>query len=352
MAKYSTPSLSSSSSSRREDVVAPAPHVGLAHPELHLLVEELHHRQRVRGAAVHAGDRDRAAAADALDGEVEGLQPVDAGPGHHRSLHLLGQQRERLLRGLRDRRAVRLHADRVDDGVGAAAVGRSRTTSGSLSEVTSSRSIVSAPRAPGRASRSGTRSTTMTSMPRSSAIRAAMSPIGPAPMTSREPPAADVGVLHGLPGGRQHVREVEEPVVRRTLRHLDRKEVGERDTQELGLAAGDLAVELAVAEQARPGAVLTVLRGLALAVQTLRAHPAGPAADVEGNDHPVAHGELGDVGADLDHGAHRLVADHVALGHEGCERVVEMEVRAAQAGRGDLDDGIGRLLDHRDPARR
>jgi hypothetical protein len=156
-----------------------------------------------------------------------------------------------------------------------------------------------------------------------------------------------VGVLHRLPRGRQHVGEEHEPVVRRTVRHLDRKEVGERDAQELGLAAWHLAVELAVAEQAGPGAVLTVLGGLALAVQTLLAHPAGPTADVEGNDHPVAHGELGDVGAHLDHGAHRLVADHIALGHEGCEGVVEMEVRAAQAGRADLDDGVGGLLDHR-----
>ena len=107
----------------------------------------------------------------------------------------------------------------------------------------------------------------------------------------RARPAAAVrhrGVLHRLPGRRQHVGEVEEAIVRRPLRHLDRAELGLRHAQELGLAAGDLAVELGVAEQRRTLALLGHLRGLALGVQVLVAHEAVPAGDVEGHDDAVA----------------------------------------------------------------
>src|SRR3546814_15771116 len=56
-----------------------------------------------------------------------------------------------------------------------------------------------------------------------------------------------------------------------------------------------LAVELGVAEEAGTGAVLTVLRGFALAVEVLVTHPAGAAGDVEGDHDPVADGDLGDL---------------------------------------------------------
>ena len=101
-----------------------------------------------------------------------------------------------------------------------------------------------------------------------------------------------VGVLQALPRGRQDVGEEEEPVVGVLVRHLDGQEVGERDAEVLRLAAGDLAVELAVAEEARAGAVLVVLRGLALAVEALVAHPARAAADVERHDDAVADLEV------------------------------------------------------------
>ena len=65
-----------------------------------------------------------------------------------------------------------------------------------------------------------------------------------------------VGVLDRLPGGRQHVGEVDEAVVGRAFGHLDRPVLRLRHAQELGLAAGHLAVELRVAEQRGAGAVL------------------------------------------------------------------------------------------------
>ena len=55
-------------------------------------------------------------------------------------------------------------------------------------------------------------------------------------------------IVHALPGRRQHVGEEHKAVIRRTLGDLDRQEVAERDTEELRLAAGDLPVELGVAE--------------------------------------------------------------------------------------------------------
>jgi hypothetical protein len=58
-------------------------------------------------------------------------------------------------------------------------------------------------------------------------------------------------VLDGLPGGRQDVGEVDEPVVRRALGDLDRRVLRLRHAQELGLPAGHRAVELGVAEQRR-----------------------------------------------------------------------------------------------------
>src|SRR3712207_6868985 len=56
-------------------------------------------------------------------------------------------------------------------------------------------------------------------------------------------------------------------------------------SQVLGLAAGHLPVELGVAEQRGAEALLAVLRGLALRLQALRAHPAGAAGDVRSEEH-------------------------------------------------------------------
>ena len=98
----------------------------------------------------------------------------------------------------------------------------------------------------------------------------------------------DVGVRDRLPGRRQHVGQVEEPLVRRPLRHLDRAELRLRHAQELGLAARHLAVQLRVAEQRRALAVLVHLRRLALRVQLLVAHAAVAAGDVERDHDPVA----------------------------------------------------------------
>ena len=104
----------------------------------------------------------------------------------------------------------------------------------------------------------------------------------------QRPTIGHVGVLNALPGGRQHVGEEHEPIVRRSFGHLDRQEVAERDAQQLGLSAGDLPVELGVAEQRRARAVLVHLGRLALGMQVVAAHPAVAAGDVERDHDPVA----------------------------------------------------------------
>ena len=103
--------------------------------------------------------------------------------------------------------------------------------------------------------------------PRCCAIRQHIWPIGPRPSTTTRAAVGDRRVLDRLPGGRQHVGEVEEALVGRALGHLDRPVLRLRHAQELGLAAGHLAVELRVAEQRGALAVLAHLRRLALRLQ-------------------------------------------------------------------------------------
>ena len=57
--------------------------------------------------------------------------------------------------------------------------------------------------------------------------------------------------------------------------------------------------------------------------------------------------DVRDVGADLLDDPHRLVAEDVALAHERAEHLVQVQVGAADPGRRDPDDRVGRLLDRR-----
>jgi hypothetical protein len=58
------------------EVIDPPLDVGLPHAQLYPAVEHLHHRHRVNLAAVDAADRDRAAAANRLDRDVQRVEPV------------------------------------------------------------------------------------------------------------------------------------------------------------------------------------------------------------------------------------------------------------------------------------
>ena len=105
-------------------------------------------------------------------------------------------------------------------------------------------------------------------------MRAVIWPIGPSPKTTTLPPGGHRRELEGLPRRRQDVGEEQEALVGRTLGDLDRPEVRLGDPQQLGLPAGDLAVELRVAEERRALVLLAHLGRLALGEELLAAHPA------------------------------------------------------------------------------
>ena len=84
-----------------------------------------------------------------------------------------------------------------------------------------------------------------------------------------EPPSGMLGVGHCLPGGGQYVGEVDEPRVRGAVRNLDMGELRLGYPQKFGLSSGHLAIELGVAEERRPHALVADLGGFALGVQLL-----------------------------------------------------------------------------------
>src|SRR5206468_7478161 len=76
------------------------------------------------------------------------------------------------------------------------------------------------------------------------------------------------------------------------------------------------------------------------------AEPALSADDVEGDHDAVTGCEACDVGADRLDDADRLVADAVARRHRRLA-MEEVQVRTADRRRGDADDRVVRVLDHR-----
>ena len=214
--------------------------------------------------------RDRAAAPHELDRQVERAEPVDAGRLDRLAGDRVGQEARQPVRELADRRAVRLHADGVDHRVRpppARLLAHDRGEVVVLLEV--ERLARRGSRA--RSSRSGTRSIADHVL-HAPVLGDAARHLADRPEAEHEQAAAGghVGVGHRLPGGGQHVGEVDEAVVRRALGHLDRAVLRLRDAQVLGLAAGHLAVELRVAEQRRARAELPHLGRLALGLQARR----------------------------------------------------------------------------------
>ena len=94
---------------------------------------------------------------------------------------------------------------------------------------------------------------------------------------------------------------------------------------------GEPRVRVAVVAQ-RPQAALT--------------EEAVAARDRKRHNHLVAHRQfVADALAHLDHFAHELVAQNVAALHRGNEAVVQVQVAAANGGRGDFDDRVTGVQD-------
>ena len=199
----------------------PAVHVRLPHPQLHLLVEQLQHRHRVGHPPVHAAERDRAAAADDVDRRVEGVELVEPAVCMSFLASASGSSPTNLCAAAPTGEPCASMPTASITASGPRPPVSPRTTS-PRSLPCWRRSIVWTSFLRARSSRSGTRSTPITvSTPRCVAIRVAMSPIGPRPEHGQGAAGADARVLHRLPGGGQHVGQVDEPVVRRPVRHLD-----------------------------------------------------------------------------------------------------------------------------------
>jgi hypothetical protein len=97
------------------------------------------------------------------------------------------------------------------------------------------------------------------------------------------------------------------------------------------LAAGDGAVELREPEERGAHALLAHLRRLALRVEVLIAHEAVPARDLERDDDAIADRDVGGPLADRFDNPHRLMAEDVALVHERPKRLIQVQVRPADA---------------------
>ncbi len=139
-------------------------------------------------------------------------------------------------------------------------------------------------------------------------------------------PIRNVCILDRLPGRRQDVAEEQIALVRQFGADLDGVVVSEGDPQELGLAAGNLPVQLGVAEQRGAGVLVAHLSRLALGLEAALAHEAVSAGDSEGDDDTVTDLEPGDRGTDLLDDPHRFVPEDVATLEERTEQFVEVQV--------------------------
>src|SRR5918999_2777143 len=67
----------------------------------------------------------------------------------------------------------------------------------------------------------------------------------------------------------------------------------------------------------------------------------------EGNNYTIADGQVRDLTADFNDLAHKLVTKNVARNHRRNELVVQVQVRTADRGGRDLNDGIALVQDLR-----
>jgi hypothetical protein len=215
------------------------------------------------------------------------VEAVDAGPLHHLLRDGVGQQSGHLLGELGAGRPVRLEADRVDHRVRAAAVGH---PADHLGEVV----LVLAQVEHLRPARPNSLEPLRHEVHADDAVALVhRDPRGH--VADRAEPedghAAAVGdrrVVHGLPRGGQHVREIDEALVRRSILR---------------------AVQLRVAVQHRAHALVADLRRLALGLKAVVAHEAAPAGHLERHHDAVAGRELRDLRAHLLDDPYGLVAE-------------------------------------------
>ncbi len=138
------------------------------------------------------------------------------------------------------------------------------------------------------------------------------------------------GCLDRVKAGRHHVSGKQRGAVFHPFGHLAQHQVRVGDQHLLRLRAGQRAERRAMPEHP------TVL---AFHVVAPHAEEADSAGGVKAAKYPVADRDAGDPVTGRDHGADELVPDHEP-GLDLHAPVVDVEIRAADPGRLDLDDGV------------
>jgi hypothetical protein len=152
--------------------------------------------------------------------------------------------------------------------------------------------------------------------------------------------------------GREDIGQEDDFLVFQAIRNLERAHIGERHARVLGLPAGVPAEQLRVSEQpaGREAHDLLDHAGVRIGVIAQRpeialAEEAVAARDRERNDHAITDRQVLHLRPQLDDLAHELMAEDVA----GLERrdvtAVQVQIRSADAGGGDFDDGVTRVED-------
>ena len=169
-----------------------------------------------------------------------------------------------------------------------------------------------------------------------------------APQTATTSPGLDVAHLRAHVAGRKDVGQEQHLFVGHAVVDLERADVGERHARVLGLAAGEAAEHVRVAEDAARRVAPRASRPSTRWGSSSRTARSGlrwqaqqcAAGDREGHDDAVADLQVRHRRPDLDDLAHELVAEDVALLHRRDEAVVEVQIGAADRGRGDLHDRV------------
>ncbi len=329
---------------QRKNLRHPVKDVGLTHAQPDLLVEHRHQGHGVGHPAVYAAERDGAAASHDIDGRIQRVKPVHSCFLHQRFRDRRGQESCRRLGKLGHRRPVRFHPHGVDHRIGAATVG---AVADDVAEIAARITEVDRLHTAG----SGTSEPFRHQIDRDHA-RTPMHGDTSCHLADRtqpqhrdRAPVRNVRVFHRLPGGGQHVREVGEAVVRRPIRNLDVSRIGQGHTEILRLRTRHAAVQLRVAEKCCATPLFPNLSRFTLRLEPVVAHEAAAARDLERDDHSVSRSQAGDTGADFFHDPHRFVPENVAGRHEGAEHLVQVQIRPADVGGRDSNDGVGRFLD-------
>src|SRR5690606_3886460 len=156
------------------------------------------------------------------------------------------------------------------------------------------------------------------------------------------------GVDHRLITGEQDIGEKQHLLVIQLLGKAERAGVGLGYPHIFRLTAGHTAVEVAVAEQRGPRRNLLLVEdgtavgvgGFAGGMQIHVAEEAAAAGDDEGHQHALALADGGDILAGFHHLAEEFMAEDVAVLHLGDRAPVQVQVRTADRGGGDLQDDI------------